>query len=246
MMGWPEGTARVVLEETDSTQTQAFARSDDAPVWVLAHRQTSGTGRRGRPWQMPTGNFAATLALRPKDAVHRRSLRSFTAALALRDALSELTGQPALFSLKWPNDVLCRGRKLAGILLESRGDVLLIGIGINLAAAPAHSVLEQGSTAPIDLLSASGQLIGAEDMLDALAPAFAEREARLLREGFDPQQAEWMRGATRLGQPIVARFAQHELSGRFDGIDSDGALLLSTAEGIQRLPAAEIYFNEAG
>lgn len=245
MMFWPEGIGRLILDETDSTQTQAYANRADAPLWVLARRQTSGTGRRGRAWQMPVGNFAATLAFRPDGPVQRRSLRSFIAALALRDALNNLTGQPALFTLKWPNDVLCRGRKLAGILLESRDDFLLVGIGVNLVAAPSHATLEQGSTAPIDLLSACGQRIEPEDLLDALALAFDEREARLLAEGFAPQQAEWMRGAARLGEPIVARLANKEISGRFEGIDADGALLLATAEGLQRLPAAEIFFNEA-
>ena len=243
---WPEGTVRVVLDEIDSTQSAAFAHRAEAPVWVLAHRQTAATGRRGRAWAMPEGNFAATLALRPDGPVQKRSLRSFIAALALRDALVELTGQAALFSLKWPNDVLCRGRKLAGILLESREDTLLIGIGINLVAAPAQAFLEAGATAPIDLLSATGQRIAPEEMLDALARAFADREARLVQEGFAPQQAEWMRGAARLGETITARLATRELTGRFDGIDADGALLLATAQGVERLPAADIYFQDAG
>lgn len=243
---WPEGTGRIVLAETDSTQRAALQYAGDTPTWVLAHAQSGAVGRRGRAWQMPAGNFAATLVMRPAGPVQRRSLRSFTAALALRDALIGLTGQPALFALKWPNDVLCRGRKLAGILLESREDLLLIGIGVNLVAAPSQASLEHGSVAPVDLLSSSGQRVAPEDLLDQLAMTFAEREDRLLKEGFGPQQAEWMRGAARLGQPIVARLAQREISGRFDGIDPDGALLLATAEGLQRLPAAEIYFNEAG
>ena len=243
---WPEGTARLVLEETDSTQRAAFAEAARAPVWVLAHRQTAATGRRGRAWSMPAGNFAATLALRPQGPVQRRPLRSFLAALALRDALVELTGQPALFSLKWPNDVLCRGRKLAGILLDSRDEVLLIGIGVNLVAAPPQAALEPGATAPIDLRTAIGQTVTPEELLDALAPAFANREQRLVEEGFGRQQAEWMQGAARLGETITARLATRELTGRFDGIDTDGTLLLATARGVERLPAADIFFSEAG
>ncbi|WP_316013989.1 biotin--[acetyl-CoA-carboxylase] ligase [Roseobacter sp. HKCCA0434] len=243
---WPQGTGRLILDETGSTQGEAFARAGDAPIWVMAHRQTAATGRRGRAWAMPDGNFAATLAIRPDGPVARRALRSFIAALALRDALIELTGQPALFTLKWPNDVLCRERKLAGILLESRGDVLLVGIGVNLVAAPPQVELEPGASLATDLLSATGMRYDPEALLDPLARSFAAREARLAQEGFGPQQAEWMRGAARIGEQMTARLVGREVTGRFDGIDADGALLLATATGIERLPAAEIYFHEGG
>ncbi len=242
---WPAAFGRITVEETDSTQAEAARRIEAGqalPFWVLARRQVAGVGRRGRAWSMPEGNFAGSVALRPGGPLARRALRSFTMALALRDALVELTGQPALFSLKWPNDVLCRERKLAGILLESRGDALVIGIGVNLVAAPPQAALEEGALAPVDLATAAGIRVTPEALLDLMAAAFARREALLVSEGFDAQRREWLAHAARLGQPIVARLADRTLTGRFDGVDGEGALMLATPGGIQRLPAADVHF----
>ncbi len=105
------------------------------------------------------------------------ALRSFAAALALRDAFVALTGLPQAFTLKWPNDVLLNGQKVAGILLEASGDVLAIGIGVNLIAAPPPEAVEPGAVTPVSLLSETGLRITPEAFLDALAPAYAAREA---------------------------------------------------------------------
>jgi BirA family biotin operon repressor/biotin-[acetyl-CoA-carboxylase] ligase len=118
------------------------APSLSGPTWICALEQTAARGRRGRAWANPPGNFAASLVLRPEGAPGHAALRSFVAALALRDAFLAAGAPEAALSLKWPNDVLLNGGKVAGILLESIGaggriDSLIIGIGVNLAAAPA-------------------------------------------------------------------------------------------------------------
>jgi BirA family biotin operon repressor/biotin-[acetyl-CoA-carboxylase] ligase len=249
MAGWPAGVGREALAEIDSTNAEALRRlaaGDAGPAWLLARRQTAARGRRGRAWAMPDGNFAATLYLRPQGA-EALALRSFVAALALHEALVAVTGRPALFALKWPNDVLLQGGKLAGILLETGGAPLglAIGFGVNLAGAPDPAMLEPGAVAPVSLREATGIAVAPEDFLDLLAPAVAAWEARLVAEGFAPLRAAWLARAARLGEPVTARLPDRSLAGRFETIDETGALVLATAGGRVALPAAEVHFGAA-
>ena len=233
----------------DSTNAEAarIAPAMPGPVWILAAAQTGGRGRRGRAWASPPGNFHATLLMKPSEPPDRVALRSFAAALALREALVALTGLPGSFQLKWPNDVLCNGGKIAGILLESAGQGnqvshLAIGVGVNLIAAPDPSFLEPDALAPVTLLTETGKRIAPETLLAHLAPAFATWEARLTGEGFAPLRAAWLSHAARLGETIRARTGTATHEGRFDTIDDAGALILTTATGRRTIPAAEVFF----
>ena len=147
---WPEGVARHVLARTESTNAEALRMAPglSGPAWILTHEQYGGRGRRGREWVMPAGNFAGTLVLRPKGGAAEAPQLSFVAALALYDALSDACGPSARLTIKWPNDVLLNGGKVAGILLESTGPELVsvaVGIGVNLAAAPDTGSVEPGA-----------------------------------------------------------------------------------------------------
>lgn len=243
MSGWPAGIRREIHASLDSTNAEALRRAaagDDGPVWILARVQTAARGRRGRAWSAPAGNFGASLLLRPAEAP---ALRSFVAALGLHDAMVALTGRPEIFALKWPNDVLLSGRKLAGILLETgpRG-TLAIGVGVNLASAPEPATLEPGAVTPVSLAEATGLAVAPEELLDHLAEAIHRWEARLTAEGFAPLRQAWLARATRLGEEITARLPNRTISGRFETVDETGALVLATAEGRLALPAAEIQF----
>ncbi len=243
MQTWPTGFSRDTLESVDSTNAEVLRRAAagaTGPLWVLARRQTAARGRRGRAWASPHGNFAATLLIRPPGALAQRS---FVAALGLYDALVAVTGRPALFALKWPNDVLLEGRKLAGILLESGPNgTLAVGIGVNLAVAPDPAGLEPGAVPPASLRGATGLAIAPEDFLDHLAPAVQAREEDLLAFGFPALRDAWLARATRLGEEIVARLPGRAVSGRFETVDDTGALVLATATGRIALPAAEVHF----
>ena len=245
---WPEGTTRRLLARVDSTNAEAarIAPSLLGPVWILATEQTAGRGRRARAWSSPPGNFHATLAFRPAGTAAEVALHSFAASLALRDTLVVLTGLPDAFTLKWPNDVLLNGGKLAGILLESlaRGagvSHLAIGIGVNLIAAPAAADLDPDALPAVTLLGETGLRIAPETLLDHLAPALAGRIAQLA-VGFAPLRADWLAHAARLGQPIRARTGQTTRHGTFDTIDETGALILTTPESRTAIPAAEVFF----
>lgn len=218
-----------------------------APTWICALEQTAARGRRGRAWAMPPGNFAASLVMRPEGTPAEAALRSFVAALALRDALAAVMGRPEALALKWPNDVLLNGGKVAGILLESAGaagriDALVIGIGVNLAAAPAAADLEPGAVPPVSVAGETGVSVTPEDFLTHLARAFAQWEARFTAHGFAPIRAEWLAHAARLGEAITARTPRESVTGTFADVDSDGQLVLETAQGPRRIAAADIFF----
>lgn len=243
------GAGRVTLPEIDSTNAEGFRRAPglDGPTWILAGIQTAGRGRRARPWASPRGNFHGTLVLKPEGPPEAVALRSFAAALALREALVAVTGLPDSFRLKWPNDVLLNGGKLAGILLESQGlngpdPVLCIGIGVNLIAAPDPAAVEPGALPPVSLLAETGMRVTPEAFLGALAPAYAGWEEIFRARGFAPLRTAWLTHAAHLGQPIRARTGTLVREGRFDGIDAQGNLSLGTPQGTLAIPAAEVFF----
>ncbi|MDN5787722.1 biotin--[acetyl-CoA-carboxylase] ligase [Pseudorhodobacter sp.] len=238
---------RILLDSVDSTNAYAARLAPTQPVWIMAAEQTGGRGRRGRPWSSPRGNFYATLALQPQEGAETVALRSFIAALALREACIATTGLSTGFALKWPNDVLLNGGKLAGILLESQGaggrvSQLSIGIGVNLIAAPTADQLEPGAMPPVSLLQETGVRIVPEAFLPPLATAFAKWEACLIADGFAPIRQEWLSHAARIGEAITARSGTSSETGIFETIDASGALILRTPKGRQTIPAADIFF----
>ena len=245
-MAWPDEYGRRVLTELDSTNAEAARIESDlhGPEWILALHQTAARGRRGRVWSFPAGNFAATLVLFPHDPPDQIALRSFAAALALYDAVAELTGTASGLALKWPNDVLLNGGKMAGILLERlpRGG-LAIGIGVNLIAAPDMGQVEARALRPVSVLAEVGIRVQPERMLDALASAYDFWEHSLTEQGFAPLRAVWLDRATRLGETITARLPGREVTGVFETVDLEGHLVLKTAKGREVIAAADVFFE---
>ncbi|MBV2360580.1 biotin--[acetyl-CoA-carboxylase] ligase [Thalassococcus sp. CAU 1522] len=243
-MSWPEGYGRLVLAQVDSTNAEAARRAPGlaGPEWILARAQSAARGRRGRAWAMPEGNFAATLVMRLDEPPEHRALRSFVAALALFDAVGALVGDDAGLALKWPNDVLLNGGKLAGILLESLGPHLAIGVGVNLIAAPGAGQVEPGALRPVSLLGETGVRVGPEAMLEALAGAYAAREAAFVTYGFGAIRTAWLARAMGIGAVATARTARDETTGTFETVDEAGHLVLKTAKGRVAIAAADVFF----
>jgi len=246
-----------MLDEVDSTMAEAARRASGAvsstvssavpPTWILALRQSAARGRRGRRWVSPEGNFAATLSLGPTGPSETVALFGFVAGLALVDALVAVTGRADAFTLKWPNDVLLNGGKLAGILLESVGREggsrrLSIGIGVNLADAPAVSEVEAGALRPVSLVGETGHAVHPCDLLAALAPAFAGWERRFVTYGFAPVRETWLARAARLGRRVTARTPSEEVTGVFETVDASGALVLRTSDSRRSIAAADVFF----
>jgi BirA family biotin operon repressor/biotin-[acetyl-CoA-carboxylase] ligase len=215
-------------------------------TWIMAAEQTAGRGRQGRAWAGRPGNLAATLVMWPDTDAGggpaQAALRSFVASLALYDAFAEVSDQRTPFALKWPNDVLLNGGKVAGILLETApGGALLVGVGVNLAEAPDAADLEPGALRPVALAAELGVEVAPAAFLDALAPAFAVWEGRLVEEGFAPVREAWLARAARLGEPIRARIGREELHGTFETVDESGHLVLATEAGRRAVAAAEVF-----
>lgn len=243
---WPEGVARHVLGSVDSTMNEAarLAPGLSASAWIFAHQQTAARGRRGRDWRAPTGNFSATLVMRPEGGLAQAALYSFVAALALEAALAHVAGPHARLSIKWPNDVLLNGGKIAGILLESLngGAQLAIGIGVNLAHAPGRDEVEPEAMAPVSLSGETGITVTPEEFLPMLAQAFAHYDRQFRDYGFDAIRNAWLARAARLGEEITARVGSETHRGTFETIDATGALILTGPDGRRAISAADIFF----
>jgi BirA family biotin operon repressor/biotin-[acetyl-CoA-carboxylase] ligase len=240
---------RRVLAEVDSTNAEAarIARTLAGPEWILALSQTAARGRRGRAWVNPKGNFSATYVMAPTAPPDQMALRSFVASLALYDAFVGVTGRTEGLALKWPNDVLLNGGKVAGILLETinsgvKTTNLAIGIGVNLRAAPPAEAVEAHALRPVSLAGETGTTIAPQDFLDILAPAYDYWERQFTSLGFTPIRNAWLSRAARIGQVITARTGTDEITGTFETLDETGNLVLTTAKGRRAIPAGDVYF----
>ena len=244
MSEWPQGYSRHVFDSLDSTLSEAarMAPTLMGPAWILAIEQTAARGRRGRAWSTPRGNFAGTLIMRRTGSPADAALRSFVASLALREAFVAVTGQEAAFALKWPNDVLLNGGKVAGILLETVGENLVIGIGVNLADAPTAAQVEHGAVTPVSVLGETGMAVAPEAFLDALGAAYARLEMQYTTYGFAPIRTAWLSHAARIGEVVTARTMRDETIGVFEDVDANGNLILNTAKGRVAITAADVYF----
>jgi BirA family biotin operon repressor/biotin-[acetyl-CoA-carboxylase] ligase len=238
---WPVGYALKSFDAIDSTNEEArrlAAMGERGPLWIEAARQTAGRGRRGRSWESPAGNLAATLLIAPGKPAAECAQLSFVAAVAAVDAVASFAGN-AEVKAKWPNDVLADGRKLAGILLESQGDWLAMGVGINLAHFPPDTEFPATSLAALGVPAPDRH-----DALTQLAAQFAKWYETWRGQGFGPIREAWLARAAGLGKRIRARLAQGEHVGVFEGIDETGALILREDGGKTRtVSAGEVFFG---
>jgi len=240
------GARLISLDEVGSTNAEAFARAragERGPLWITARRQTAGRGRRGRAWVSEPGNLYASLLLTDPAPPPRAAELSLVAALAVHDALAERAAilGPRL-KLKWPNDVLCDGAKLAGILVEGEGLpgrplAVVIGIGVNCAHHPADTAY------PATDLAAAGALVAPETIAQALIGTMARRLAEWDRgENFAAIRAAWLKRAAGLGAPARVRLPEREVEGVAETLDETGRLVLRLADGSRECIAAGEMF----
>ncbi len=222
------------IVETGSTSDDLAARLHGSTAvpeghWLIADRQTAGRGRLGRNWNDGSGNFMGSTAVRVTAGDPPAPTLALVAGLAVQAAVSPYISPPTLALLKWPNDVLVNGIKLAGILLERLGDSVVVGIGVNLAQAP--SVPERETMA----LSRFGPAPDRDSFAEALAGRFAEELLRWRSYGLAPVIHRWQAAAHPEGTPLSISQADGSLlSGTFAGLAEDGALRLALADGTTR------------
>jgi len=238
-----DSVRHIALESTGSTNAEALARARDGergPLWITAKTQTQGRGRSGRAWASPPGNLYATLLLTEPCAPAVAPQLAFVAGLAVYDAVAACAPQLASqLALKWPNDLLLVGQKLAGILIESETSPVLqiaIGIGVNCSSHPADALY------PATDLAAHDVSVAAETLFTALSRSMQRRLAQWEQgAGFARIRADWLARAAGLGETINVRLPEREFSGRFEGLDEAGRLLVQESGRITTVTAGDVF-----
>jgi BirA family biotin operon repressor/biotin-[acetyl-CoA-carboxylase] ligase len=246
----PGASAAPILayDSLDSTNAEARRRAEageGGPLWITALEQTAGRGRRGRAWSTRMGNLAATFLTTTSRPPADAARTAFAAALAVAD-LADAYAPPGLVQVKWPNDVLLDGRKLSGALIESgamgEGRLwLAVGIGVNLAHAPAD--VERPATALADHLRGDAPRAPTpSEALAVLAASLAAWLARWDAEGFEPLAAAWSARAANLGRRCLAQLPDGPLEGLAEALEPDGALRLRLDDGaVRRITAGDVF-----
>ncbi|MEJ8574645.1 biotin--[acetyl-CoA-carboxylase] ligase [Microbaculum marinum] len=255
------GYGLVQFETIGSTSAEALSRAragDAGPSWCVSSHQTQGRGRRGRPWETAAGNLASSLLLTTEVSGAVAATLGFVAGLALSDALlrvvPHLTVRTGLdgasgrdgsrFELKWPNDVVAGGAKIAGILLESEGvqggrTAIVVGIGVNVVSAPADVPYAAAS------LNELGGATTAEALFAALSDSWVSRYLEWDGgRGLDSIRNAWLSRAAGLGGPVAVKMGSNVIRGTFRTLDSDGCLIVRGQDGRDvRIAAGEVHFG---
>ncbi len=222
------------LSETGSTSADLAARITAGERvaeghWLVADRQSAGRGRQGRVWFDGRGNFMGSTAVQLRQGDPAPHTLALVSGLALQAAVSTHVPPPLRVTLKWPNDAMVGAAKLAGILLERVGDCVVVGIGVNLAAAPPVAGRQTVALAEF------GPAPDRDGFAYALAASFAAELARWRTAGLAPVIARWLAVGHPPGTPLrVGEPGGETMAGRFAGLDNDGALVLTLPDGTTR------------
>lgn len=230
------------LRSTSDEALRQASLGDRGRLWIVAASQSGGRGRQGRAWVSPAGNVYASLLLIDPVAPARAAQLGFVAGVAAASILKPLVGPGRTLALKWPNDVLVDGAKLAGILVEGTGlpngaFACIMGFGINRQSHPPkmpYSVT--------DLFSVSTARPAVGDLVAALSGAMH----RMLTKwdsgrGFGRIREAWLEHALPPGTPLTVSAGGRRLTGRFETIDEQGRLVLSGEQGHLQLDAGDVF-----
>lgn len=224
------------FEAVDSTNAEAMrlaVSGERGPLWITADRQSAGRGRLARAWASPLGNLSATLLFQPACAPEVLHQLALVTGVSVAESLSALLAEPSAPGciLKWPNDVLIDGAKVCGILVETtafgRDLVAAIGIGVNVNVAP-----DVGAAYRATSLKAAGA-----DVAPAAVQAMISRV--LMAQlgvwqggaGFAAIRHSWLQRAHPVGTALTVSVSGETISGAFEGLSADGALLLRDQAG---------------
>ncbi|HEX8907929.1 MAG TPA: biotin--[acetyl-CoA-carboxylase] ligase [Anaeromyxobacteraceae bacterium] len=239
------GQALHWYEEVGSTNDVAKELAEEGALHgevVVAERQTAGRGRRGRSWSSPPRrNLYLSVILRPELPPARAPEVTLLASVAVCQAVRQ-AGVAA--AIKWPNDVLVSGRKLAGVLTEMAAEVervqwLVVGIGVNVNA-DRDDFPEELRELATSLRLERGQPVPRVLFAAALLTALEEWLDRHADEGFAPVRAAWREMSDTLGREVRVRSGGADLVGVAEDVDESGALLVRTAQGLERVVSGDV------
>lgn len=247
------------IGSTNSEALAAAAAGDPGGIWFAALQQTAGRGRRGREWHSPSGNLAASLLVIPDASPEQIATLGFVAGVALNAGLSSIlpggmvrigidgadgADGRSRIALKWPNDVLADGAKLAGILLEAAKtpdgrQAVIVGIGVNVVAAP------EGVPYPATSLRALGIERSAEDVFEALSDAWVDAFGLWNDgKGVSAILERWRHSAAGIGAPVAISQDGIVRRGIFETIDSSGRLIIRDDDGARHpITAGDVHFG---
>lgn len=252
------GYGLAAFDKVGSTNAEAMARARDGerrPTWFVTTEQTAGRGRRQRAWIAPRGNLASSVLEVMDVSPAVAATMGFAFGLAHESALQRVSVEANLrlagsdqlkYLLKWPNDILVRGQKLCGLLVEAEamtdgGLAVVAGIGTNIVAAP------EGTPTPATSLNALGVHVGAEELFAVLSDAWVEfRGIWDNGRGFGDIRKAWLDRAFGVGERVAINTGSATIEGTFDTIDDAGCLIVRTVDD-KRVPitAGEVHFGNA-
>lgn len=234
------------VTSTNDVARELAENGHEVGVLVVAERQTAGRGRQGRRWESPAGNLYASLLLRPARSMANVASLSLVVALVLAETVETLAAGYLRPQVKWPNDVLADGAKLAGILLEGSASSqglcqwLIVGIGANVCWSPQERV----GYPTTDLHTCGLKDVQPGDLLAALAAPLREALSQWELDGFAPMRQRWLARAAGLHEPIELRLGHRIERGTFEGVDHEGAVLVRSTTGeVRRFTAGELVLG---
>ncbi|WGU95512.1 biotin--[acetyl-CoA-carboxylase] ligase [Paenibacillus dendritiformis] len=239
-----------ILEKTESTQNEAAAWAKEGVpegAVVLAEEQTGGRGRQGHVWHSPAGKGVwMSIILRPRIPLPYTPHLTLLGAVAMFRAMKKLTSAP--LGIKWPNDILADGKKVAGILLESAAEderllyvIAGIGISVNLDSADFPEELQERATS---LKIVTGQEVDRASLVAACLQELEQLYRLYEEEGFGPIRTLWEAQSITLGRQMTIDTPQGPLQGVAVGLDQSGALLLKDKTGtVQKVFSGDVHFS---
>lgn len=236
-------------DSIDSTNEEARrlaegGGSHGAVIW--AKRQVAGRGRMGREWVSPEGNLYVSVLLQPAMPLEQCSQLSFVAALSVAETLEAIVPNAKDIACKWPNDILLKGKKLAGILLESFANPaepqkrwICVGVGINIDSSPEHVMY------PATCLRNAGvELVSAKIVLSRFIHHFVHHYDTWCETGFKPIQKAWLKRAYNIGEPIEVMMGDDLITGVFETVDAEGKLIVKQGNGkLKAVHAGDVFFR---
>lgn len=231
-----------LLDSTNAHAKEIAGQGGRGPLWIVAGEQTAGRGRQGRQWTSKPGNLYCSLLFAPAIKPTDVAPLPFIVSLAVRDTFVALGVEPEDAQCKWPNDVLLKGRKASGILIESSAtadaiEYLVVGIGMNLLHFPDDALFSATS-----LTETTGKISDVQSTLEILAKKLRKRIDNWELGSFEPIRKEWLSCAWGLGQKREVRTAKESFTGVLAGLNEQGAVKVILDDGTEKtIYVADIF-----